>query len=101
MANDPSLPLFAKVRVLRSVWRIPLPPQEAKAVPLRNGGRGGLPDSMVCELCDISGGRSEVLIVSGRGIRRLQDLSHYPNQCSHKTRCVTGVFGTSAGYVIY
>jgi hypothetical protein len=75
MANDPSLPHFAKVRVFRSVWRVPLPPQEAKALPLRNGGRGGLPDSMVCELCDISGGVAKCLSSPGAGY---VDCKTYP-----------------------
>ncbi|MFZ1951038.1 MAG: hypothetical protein WAU74_13300 [Pseudolabrys sp.] len=92
---------YAKALVVRWTWPVPLPPKDAKAVPLRGGG--GLPDSLVCQICDWRGGPPYGLgcISSNAGYSDCRSDINTPNKCSYSKPCLTGTFGTSGGFVIY
>jgi hypothetical protein len=73
---------YAKTRVVRWKWPVPLPPKGAKTVPIARASTSGLPDSIVvCEKCEWStasewGGCSLRACLSRRA--RMSKVSHDP-----------------------
>jgi hypothetical protein len=89
---------YAKALVVRWTWPVPLPPKVAKMI--RNNGAGGLPDSVVCAECQDTPSGRKCVEVQGGGYMDCRTVPE-ANMCSFFARCLTGIFGTSAGYVIY
>jgi hypothetical protein len=91
---------YAKALVVRWTWPVPLPPKDAKAVPLKNSG-GGLPDSLVCQICDWRHEPPYGLTCKASNAGFADCRSDAPNQCSYSIPGLTGIFGTWGGYVYY
>jgi hypothetical protein len=93
---------YAKALVVRWTWPVPLPPKGAKTARIRGGG--GLGDTGgACQDCVSRGTYPYGLKckASSSGSSDCRSDISTPNVCSTGTPCLSGIFGTSGGYIIY
>lgn len=93
---------YAKSLVVRWTWPVPLPPKGARTARIRGGG--GLGDTGgACEICDWRGTYPYGLTCkpSSGGSSDCRSDPQTPNVCSTGDPCLSGIFGTSGGYIIY